>query len=294
MARILRALQEGNRPLSTLYPFRESFYQRLGYVTFPLPHIARFQPAALLPLLSKELPGRVERTYMSEQYGTFRRFLGLMQEITHGMALFEEAGRTLPHRNRFWLALAYEDEEPVGAMMYQLQGEKVAEFTLRAVFFYYRTVEGRYLLLDWIARHVDQASQVELWLPCFELPETWLADLQVRMESTPRAPMGRVVDVSQLGGLRTGPGRFSARLTDPLCPWNGGIWGFETVNGELTVTSADRADCHLTVQGLTALVYGVRDPGDYFFHRWGDPSPQVQTVMRAMFPPLMPHLHESF
>jgi predicted acetyltransferase len=294
MARSLEALREQDRSFSLLYPFRESFYQRLGYVTFPLPHIAKFEPAALLPLLSQELSGRVERTYIGEGYDTFRRFLGSLQETVDGMALFEEADRTLPHRNRFWLALAYVGDEPVGAMMYQLQGEQVTAFTLRAAFFYYRTLEGRYLLLDWIARHVDQVSQVELWLPCFELPETWLDDLEVRVESAPRAPMGRIVDVGRIGGMTAGPGRLSAQIIDPLCRWNEGLWGFETVNGALTVSPAGRADCQLTVQGLTALVYGVRDPGEYAFHGWGDPSPQLQRVMRDMFPPLMPHIHEYF
>jgi GNAT superfamily N-acetyltransferase len=294
MACLLQALREQDRPLSLLYPFRESFYQRLGYVTFPLPRIAKFEAAALLPLLSQKLPGRVERTYIGEEYDTFRRFLSSLQETIHGMALFDEPGRTLPHRNRFWLALAYVEDEPVGAMMYQLQGEHVTQFTLNAGFFYHRTIEGRYLLLEWIARHVDQVTQVELWLPCYELPETWLADLQVRVESAPRAPMGRVVDVTKIGGMAAGPGHFSARMTDPLCPWNEGTWQFEGVNGALQVSPASHADCHLTVQGLTALVYGVRDPGDYAFHGWGDPPPQLQNVMRAMFPPLMPHVHEYF
>jgi hypothetical protein len=50
------------------------------------------------------------------------------------------------------------------------------------------------LLLDWIARHIDQADRAELWLPPYEHPETWLADMQVRIESQERAPMSRILD----------------------------------------------------------------------------------------------------
>ena len=64
-------------------------------------------------------------------------------------------------------------------------------------------------------------------------PARKLADIQVTTESQDRAPMGRVVDVAGLGGMDTGPGGFSARITDPLCPWNEGLWRFETVDGLL-------------------------------------------------------------
>ena len=113
-------------------------------------------------------------------------------------------------------------------------------------------------------------------------------------ESQARAPMGRVVDVAGLGGMRTGPGQFAARISDPVCPWNEGAWSFETADGALHVTRTGKAGCDLAIQGLSALVYGTHDPGDFCFQGWGDPPPQVQAAMRAVFPPLTPYLHEYF
>lgn len=57
-------------------------------------------------------------------------------------------------------------------------------------------------------------------------PETWLADLAVSTESMNRAPMGRVLDVAQMGGQQVGDGRFTAAIHDPICPWNEGNWEF--------------------------------------------------------------------
>jgi hypothetical protein len=54
------------------------------------------------------------------------------------------------------------------------------------------------------------------------------------------------------------------------------------------------ADCNLTIQALAALVYGTHDPEDFAIRGWGNPSPEVQAVMREMFPPMQPHLHEYF
>ena len=142
--------------------------------------------------------------------------------------------------------------------------------------------------------HTDQASQAEIGLAPFEQPETWLSDMQVKTESQIRAPMGRVLDVSKLGGMQVGPGRFSVRVTDPLCLWNEGLWRFESSDGTLQVTRADEADCDLSIQALTSLVYGAHDPDDFAIRGWGNPSPQVQATLRAMFPSMTPYLHESF
>jgi predicted acetyltransferase len=295
MADLLAAGREAGQPLSCLYPFRESFYERLGYVTFPLPRTAKLTPSALLPLLEKDLGGEIELVLISDGYDTYRDYLHTLQRRMHGMAIFVHGQKALAKKNNnFWLALARVGGELVGLMLYNLKGEEPTRFTLRAPRFYYHTSQGRYLLLQWIARHVDQAERVEISLPPFEHPETWLSDLQVTTESTLRAPMGRVADMAQIGGMHTGPGRFSARISDPLCPWNEGTWHFEMVDGRLQVGRTSQADCDLGGQALAALVYGTHDPGDFLFRGWGDPSAAVQATMRAMFPPMTPHLHEYF
>jgi predicted acetyltransferase len=295
MASLLAAHRDEGRPLSCLYPFRESFYERMGYVTFPLPRKATFEPSALRPLLEADLGGEVERMLIGDGYDTYRDYIRRRQQNTHGMAIFVHGQKEqVQKESRSWLALARVDGELAGLMLYRLQGEDVGELTLIAHRFYYDSSQARYLLLQWIARHVDQASEVEMWLPPFERPETWLPDLRVSTASQKRAPMGRVVDVANIGGMQTGPGRFAAQIRDPLCPWNEGVWQFETVGGLLQVSPADQADCELAIQALAALIYGTHDPSDFRFQGWGQPSPGVQSTLRAMFPPIVPFLHEYF
>ena len=295
MGDLMAADRETGRSLSCLYPFRESFYARLGYVTFPLPRTARLKPSALQPLLKKDLGGRVDLVLIGDGYDTYRDYLYKLQQRTHGMGIFVHGSKAQAQKqNRSWLALAREDGELAGLLLYELKGEEVGQFTMRTYRFYYETSQAKYLLLQWMARHVDQACEVEIWLPPFEQPETWLADIGVRTESQARAQMGRVVDVDGLGGMQTGPGRFSARIDDPLCPWNEGPWTFETAGGRLRIGPTDGADCELSIQALAALIYGTHDPGDFFLREWGNPSPEVQETMRAMFPARLPFLHEYF
>ena len=71
---------------SNLYPFRESFYERLGYVTFPLPRIAKPAPSALLPLMEKDLGGQVELMLIGDGFDIYREYPGKLRQRTHGMA----------------------------------------------------------------------------------------------------------------------------------------------------------------------------------------------------------------
>jgi len=294
MARLMAADREGGRPLSVLHPFRESFYERLGYVTFPFPRTARFKPSALMPLLKKDLGGKIELVLIGDGYDAYQDYLYKLQQRVHGLAIFVHGRRAQAQENRSWLALAKVGGQVVGLLLYHLKGDDVGDFVLRAYRFYYDTSQAKYLLLQWLARHTDQAAEVELWLPPFEQPETWLSDFQATTESVSRAPMGRVLDVARIGGMQIGPGQFTARISDPCCPWNEGSWRFQAVDGELQIEPADRADCDLTIQALAALIYGTHNPADFVYRDWGNPSLAVQSTMQTMFPPMLPHIHEVF
>ena len=106
--------------------------------------------------------------------------------------------------------------------------------------------------------------------------------------------MGRVLEVSEIEGMRVGPGGFRATISDPDCPWNEGTWQFESHAGRLTISPAQTADCQLTIQGLSALVYGVSDPEDFALRGWGAPSPSQIDTLRSMFPARLPYLHEFY
>jgi predicted acetyltransferase len=294
IGQLLATLHESGIPLSCLHPFRERFYERLGYVTFPLPMRASFLCSALLPLLDTQMPGTVERMLVGEGISTFRRYLQRLQRKVHGMALFGQDGRDRMEENRYWMALARVDGQVVGVILYKLEGEHAAGFTLRAYHFSYLSSAGRTLLLDWIARHDGQASHTVIHLPRHERPEIWHSGLRVKLESEVRAPMGRIVDVTGIDGMHCGPGSFTARTSDELCPWNEGTWRFETVDGVLQIRPARVADCNLSIQGLSALIYGTHDPADLVARGWGDPSPLVQEQMQNLFPPLLPHLYQFF
>jgi predicted acetyltransferase len=294
MASLLAAERDSGKVFSNLYPFRESFYERLGYISFPLTKIAKFQTQSLSPLLKMELEGEIKLQYIGEAYDAYRDYLAEMRQHRHGMAFFDFGDRKRADQNLFWVALADFNGNTEGLMLYRTMGEEVTKYNFVASRFYYKTSRARYLLLNWIARHIDQADRAEIWLADDEYPETWLADIQVKVESAIRPAMSRVLDVEKIGGMHVGEGSFSAKIIDPLCPWNEGYWHFESNAGRLEVSKASSADCELTIQGLTTLINGAHDPQDIPLRKWGNPNEGLQVIQRDMFPKINPYMHEMF
>lgn len=290
----MEALKENGFSVSSLYPFRESFYERLGYVTFPLSRKVIFNPSVLAPFIRQDLPGEVVHQLSGEGYDEYHAYIEEMLPDYHGMAMFADPQKESAQRNRSWLTFARQNDKTVGLMMYNLQGEEMMKLNFRAVRFYYKNALGKYLFLNWIARHIDQAERVEIWLPPFEQPNTWLPDMQVQLEPVFVAAMGRVLDISQLNGMNCGPGKIAIQVKDPDCPWNEGCWKFEEINGLLHIQASPRSDCILTIQGISALIYGTNDPQDFRFRGWGDPSADQQAILNRMFPRQLPYLHEFY
>ncbi len=294
MADLLRRGHQEGIPVTCLYPFRPSFYERMGYVPFPQPRTAKIDPRVLVPLLRMSLGGRVELLPIKEGHAAYRTYVLAHQRRVHGLAVCSEQGALNEANRDHWLAVARVGEESVGVMIYAIVGEEDRR-VMRVSRFYTHTAAGLYLLLEWFARHVDQVERVEVRLPPTELPETWWPDMATLKTERVWPPMGRVLDVARIGGMAGGDGRFTARISDPLCPWNEGVWTFAGEGGVLTVTPAAAApDCTLTIQGLSALVYGAHDPALFATLGWGDPAPELQATLRAVFPALLPYLHEEF
>ncbi|MEM7034845.1 MAG: GNAT family N-acetyltransferase [Chloroflexota bacterium] len=291
MQAILRKNYEVGVAVSALYPFRHAFYERLGYVNFTQPRTVTFPLESLALLLSQDLQGSIYMQPLREGYDTYRTFLEQYQNQVHGMARRADPSAKLKVDfgwQEVWLAVAHIEDEVIGLMTYTITDD-LADVT---DFFFFNS-QAKYLLLAWLARYIDQSSKARLRLIPTERPETWLAD--IKLQDSGRWPaMGRVVDVKGLNDLQVGEGAFSASIRDPHCDWNSAIFRFEAINGHLVVSNADQADCDLTIEGLSALVYGTNDPDDFSIRGWGQPSLEVQQTMRTMFPLMWPYLHEEF
>ena len=136
-------MREDQRPLSCLYPFRESFYERMGYVSFPHHRTARFSPAALLPLLKQNIEGEVELMLSGEGMDAYLACLRELRLEIHGMAVFDHPRRSRFEQNRQWLAIASIKGKIVGVMLYQMKGNGPTGFLMQISRFNYLNAGGK-------------------------------------------------------------------------------------------------------------------------------------------------------
>lgn len=297
-------MRDSGHVLSTLYPFRQSFYERFGYVGFPKPRDIRLEARGLERMLRVEVPGEVSIHRIGEVFDDYYSLLQTLLGERHGFSVFTRAGTVgVAKENKHWIALARHDGEIVGALLYRTNGfgEELQGRQLLT-----RGPIGRTLLLQWLARHHDQYSSFTFELPPDERPDLWYVDLayddQTKVSGPNHsAPMGRVLSVPGLAGIATGSARATIEVVDD--PFVAGTWTLDGRGGTLEVASGSAsggngagtgATARLTSHGLAAVVYGVIDPAELTLQGYGTVDAETAQALRTMFPPAAPYLFSGF
>lgn len=291
--------KDNNQVISTLYPFLESFYGHFGYVTFPQDRIATFSPQGISSLINRDMSGygSVERMDIQTGFENYLKYLKTdAQPNTHGMCLKADSLFLIrKDENKSWLALAKDSKSKIiGSMTYTITGFAKE---IKVSYLLYSTPQAKYLLLQFLAKHIDQVDKIILSLKPSEYPEYWLNDLKLQIKNRKWVPsaMGRVIDVEGLEDLQVGNGSFMAKIEDEHCIWNNKAFHFSSENNKLLVYESKSYDCVLTIQGLSALIYGVHDPLDFEHKGWlKNHSSHTMKDIKSLFAPKLPYMFETF
>ncbi|MBG0560107.1 GNAT family N-acetyltransferase [Actinoplanes aureus] len=294
VTRLLRQTRDEGCSVSSLYPFRPSFYAKFGFVGIPRRRTTVFAPEGLAELLRADLPGEVERLPMRDGFEAFDGLTRRLLVERHGFAVFDHVRAAEFREDHVWVAVARSGGEVVGALRYRIDrhgGDLVGEELLTTGSL------GRALLLGFLARHVDQVARIVLTVGTDDVPELWGTDLSAVTEGKvdyPRdnAPMARVLDVPALAGTPVGRGAITVEIVgDDLI---GGVWSLSADDGRLDVTKGGTPAATLTAAGFSGLVYGVLDPVEVFTRGLGDLTADAAGPLGDLFPKRMPYLYADF
>lgn len=294
---LLDRMRDSGHAVSTLYPFRPSFYERLGFTGLPATRTVTFPLEALAGLLRADLPGEVTLTSAADGYAAYQALSERVLSQRHGFAVLPGARAVrLRDSGDRWIAVARAGGEPVAALAYRISGYGgvLTAADLLAV-----SPLGRALLLQFLARHIGQVTQAEIWVSPDELPELWATDLaavtraEISFPGAP-APMARVLSLPSLAGLRAGPQAVTVEVAGDR--YLAGRYLLDGRSGALEVTGAGAgpAEATLTAAGLSALVYGVLDPEDVAVRGLGDLGADPAAKLRTLFPRQVPYLSARF
>ncbi|TDC60884.1 GNAT family N-acetyltransferase [Micromonospora sp. KC207] len=296
---LLDDMRDGGHTLTALYPFRASFYEQFGYVGLPQARRVTFTPADLGPLLRADLPGELTWERTGTGYAGHRAFTERCLAERHGFAVFPEVRAVwMRDDDDRWLITARRDGMPVGVLTYRIDnhgGELAGDDLLVA------DPYARALILQFLARHVDQVDRISLRVAADELPELWLTDLAVHVETRVTrpgspAPMARLLALDALAGLPAGPGRVRVELTRDR--WLAGTHLLDGETGRLELVRDASAGpvpaATLTAAGLSALAYGVLDPAEVDIRGLGRVPADAAAELRRLFPRQLPYLYADF
>ncbi len=287
-------MREHEQPVSMLHPFRESFYQRYGYVATATPLEIEIPTHAFVHYLDRKAEPdlTVERLRPLEARPAYEGFLREMARGVNGFVLHDR----LPDSQwlaqyRDWLyLLVRRGDAVVAAARYEKRGEKLNRGTLHFRELFWRDSSGRDALFRFIAAHRDNAESVILEVPSDAPVQSWVYDtmspFKLVMDEKPWMP--RIIDVrSALAGQAVpGDGRVVARITDERCPWNAGLFRLEAADGWLTVAPGAGAPAvSLDIRALSALLYGSLDCAELTRRGWmsGDGALLDRWFPRAPF-----------
>ncbi len=299
MINILYHAKESGEVFSTLFPFKESFYAKFGYISFPQSKVATINLRNLASVTNMNLDGTVKHYNLETVFDQYYNFTVEMQNQIHGMSIKSKEATSFSNIIKpSYVAFAYTDNKITGCLVYTTRGHSQP---LDVQYMYYENANAKYLLLQFLARHIDQFTEVNLPILPGEVPELWLNDLSLKISTRTWSSMGmgRIIDVESLKGMFTGSGSITVKITDQYCPWNEGLYSFISTNDRLNVVkhsnSYDQSDCTITIEGLSALIYGGYTIHDFLFKNWiSDYSADCFDKLQTLFPMVYVHMHEHF
>ena len=291
--------------VSMLTPFKESFYESLGYaianatneITIP---IASFSNYLKLPIYANWSCDRLPATEVRDTLSNFLYESLRSQTLlphSHGLAITNFTYDQWWHLHRQKLCvLIKRNHQPVALAIYAIDSSGNLPFTDRQIeisSIFWTDLESRDRLFSFFASHRDQIHSLKMPLPLDTNVHTWLSNAGKLPSSLTEPWMVRIIDIVQaLHGLPIACEPFTFALNDPHCSWNEGVFRVNGDRGSLTVKRYNgdfpdlAIDFRATIAGISALIYGTHGIDELIHKQWiTDINPITYEVLENAFTP---------
>ncbi len=299
--------------LSMLTPFKESFYETLGYTIANANNEVNIPVAALSNYL--QLPKDADqgldqwqcmRMPATETRDIVSNFLyeGLrsqtLQPHDHGVVITNFTYDQWWHLHRHKLCvLIKRDRQVVAFAIYTIDSSgnlPISDRQIEISAMFWTDLSARDRLFQFLASHRDQVHRLKVNLPLDGKLHQWFSDAG-KLTATMTEPwMVRIIDaIEALQGLPITCEPFTFALSDPHCHWNEGVFGVNGDHGQLLVKRYSNneiegldIDFHATIMGLSALVYGTHAIEELIHRQWITKiHPSTRELLSQWFTPCL-------
>ena len=305
MHHMFKEMYEAGQAFSALYPFKDSYYARFGYVNALPQYKLEFDPKQMRKW--KKIPeGYSIKRYNAENGWKILREVQekAVEKIHGGVKRPTTRWEELMGRYPGWIIVAYNPEgEAEGAMMCNLKGfgnevfgpGVIGEMNIAGN--YWLTLKARHTLFQYIYTHTDQTVKTSLPVNPNEANYySWIENYVKPKVDVYMVNMGRIIDVVKcIEGIEVKEeGKVKMKITDPICEWNNKTVEITNKEGKLTVEETTEEEIEMTIEGLTALVYGVMPIEEIEYNSWMNGGEKAREKLREWFPRKDPWMVEDF
>jgi len=273
--------------VSMLTPFKESFYESLGYaianatneITIPIASLTNYLK---LPNQNNWSCDRFPATEVRDVLSNFLyenlRSHTIMPH-SHGLAITNFTYDQWWHLHRQKLCVVIKrDRQPVALAIYGIDSSgnlPMSDRQIEISSIFWTALESRDHLFAFFASHRDQIHSLKMPIPINANVNSWLSDAGKLQSSITEPWMVRIVDIVEaLNGLPITCEPFTFAISDPQCSWNESIFRVDGDRGSLTVKRYNgdvqnmAIDFHATIAGISALIYGTCAIAELVHKQW--------------------------
>lgn len=258
-------MKKQGQTVSLLHPFSVPFYRQYGweltftnqYYTIPMEKLRQeWNGAGVVRRIDPDI------SLLNEIYTDYaKQFTGMLVRD-------EKWWEQRVFKDKFHIAVAFNNEQqPEGYIFYEV---KESEFHVKEMV--YRNLNGRELLLQFVANHDSMAKEVRMTVPENDNLSLIVNDPVFEQKLEPYF-MARIVDVE--GFLSNYPFETEGDvLAEPLAiyvedgffPVNNGTYELTKVDNEIKITymKEPKRGIHCSIQQLTVMLLGYKRPFELF------------------------------
>ncbi|NHJ47309.1 MAG: GNAT family N-acetyltransferase [Asgard group archaeon] len=302
----IKKMEDENFAVSCLYPFKDTFYGNFGYVNANPFVRMKFNPKFLCRW--KKLPKgySIKRVSHAEGYDTFKEIHTKKMAEIHG-GVERSAKRWKEYEQGSGnVIIAYNSKNKAeGIMKIHSKGFSTGfswcdDGKINVAGFFCLTANARRSLYNYLFKYSDQIIEISMPIYTHESElYPWLQGYYMTELQAENIWQARIVNVKETIEDMKAPvdGEITFQVTDDLCVKNNQTYQLISKNGKFSVKELgkEKANIEFTIEGLTALVYGILSTEEIEVFDWLKKITQKEKiVLDKWFPKCPPLLTEGF
>ncbi|MHA2496465.1 MAG: GNAT family N-acetyltransferase [Candidatus Hodarchaeales archaeon] len=288
-------LQEMNLkgiPLSILYPFKFSFYERFGYKMAN--EVRRYQ-IEVNEIITRPVSDRsVSEVFSLEDIKPiYREIAGNSYNYMVKRTEEDWRRRINPERPGYFFVCYDDNKKPKGYLIAQFQEREAEDFekseeTIYLAEIFWTDRKTRQALFNFLKDHTDHRRYVLFGSadPCML---SYVENPRVKQTDIFAGSMARIVNVKDILEGFDYPSEedasFVMQVKDSFCEWNNSSFSCNLDGGKVTIAkTSNSADVSIEIGALTQMIVGYRTASQLHESWEIESSPQLLQTLDRLFP----------